>query len=196
MSRRKLVLLAGPNGAGKSTLAPLLLRDTLEVVEFVNADLVAKGLSAYNTEGQAVAAGRIVLARLHELAEHRIDFAFESTLASRSFAPWIDRLCRSGRYDFQLVFLWLRSEEIALARVRARVEVGGHGVPDEVVRRRYDRGIRNFFSLYAPLAKSWRFYDNSGPRRRRLVAVGGARRAEKVSEARLWKRIKEEYGAE
>jgi predicted ABC-type ATPase len=115
----KVVLLAGPNGAGKSTLAPALLRDTLHVSNFVNADVIAHGLSAYGTD-QSIAAGRIMLERLHDLAERRADFAFESTLASRSFAPWIASLCREKGYEFHLVFIWLRTPGIAIARVKAR----------------------------------------------------------------------------
>ena len=159
--RPSVVILAGPNGAGKSTVAPALLHDAFGIDEFVNADVIARGLSAFDPDRVAIAAGRIMLARLHELAEQRADFAFETTLASRSFAPWLRSLRISG-YDLHLFFLWLSSADLAIARVADRVGMGGHFVPDEVVRRRYLAGIRNFFSLYRPLATTWALYNTSG----------------------------------
>ena len=142
--RPSIVILAGPNGAGKSTVAPALLHDAFGVDEFVNADVIARGLSAFDPDRVAITAGRIMLARLHELAAQRADFAFETTLASRSFAPWLRGLRMSG-YDLHLFFLWLSSADLAIARVADRVGMGGHFVPDDVVRRRYLAGIRNFF---------------------------------------------------
>ena len=159
--RPSLVILAGPNGAGKSTAAPSLLHGALGVDEFVNADVIARGLSAFDPESVAIAAGRIMLARLRELAAQRTDFAFETTLASRSFAPWLRDLATSG-YDIHLVFLWLPSAEFALERVAERVRAGGHDVPVETVRRRCRSGMHNFFSLYEPLVTTWRLYDSSG----------------------------------
>ena len=134
-------MLAGPNGAGKTTSARLLLQDALAVREFVNADTIAQGLSAFDVDAAAIRAGRIMLDRIHELARERADFAFETTLASRSFAPWIAQLMREG-FNFDLVFLWLPSPEIAMARVAERVRMGGHAVPENVIRRRYSRGAR------------------------------------------------------
>jgi len=130
-----IVIVAGPNGAGKSTVAPALLHGTLAVDEFVNADVIASGLSAFDPESAAIAAGRVMLARLHELAEQRESFAFETTLASRTFAPWLRDLRASG-YQIHLLFLWLPSAEFALDRVADRVRAGGHNVPAETVRRR------------------------------------------------------------
>ena len=101
-----------------------------------------------------------MLARLHELAAARTTFAFETTLASRSFAPWIRRLVDEG-YEFHLVFFWLPSADVAIQRVASRVRAGGHNVPAETIRRRYTAGIANFFGLYAPLATSWRLLDNT-----------------------------------
>ena len=163
-----VVILAGPNGAGKSTAAPALLHGTLAVNVFVNADVIARGLSAFDPESAAIAAGRIMLARLRELAEQRVSFAFETTLASRTFAPWLQDLRVSG-YEVHFLFLWLPSPEFALERVADRVRAGGHDVPAATVRRRYRAGLRNFFSLYEPLATSWGLYDSSGPEPR-LVA--------------------------
>ena len=108
-----VVILAGPNGAGKSTAAPELLQGELSVREFVNADVIARGLSAFDPDGAAIAAGRVMLARLDELAHQRQSFAFETTLASRSFAPWLRDLRASG-YAVHLFFLWLSSPELAV----------------------------------------------------------------------------------
>jgi len=106
IQRQNLIVIAGPNGAGKSTTAPSLLKGTLKVTEFVNADLIAQGLSGFQPEGAVFHAGRVMLERIHYLARKHINFAFETTLASRTFAPWINEL-RKTDYDFHLVFLWL-----------------------------------------------------------------------------------------
>jgi len=152
--RRPLVIvIAGPNGAGKSTTAPSLLRDALQVSEFVNADTIAGGLSAFRPDSVAIPAGRAMLERIRHLAKAQADFAFETTLASRTFAPWLDRLKRSG-YHVHVLFLWLESADFAVDRVAARVRLGGHDVPEGTVRRRYKRGLRNLFALYMPLADS------------------------------------------
>ncbi len=188
-----IIVIAGPNGAGKSTSAPFLLRDTLGVSEFVNADTIAQGLSAFDPEGAAFAAGRIMLKRLNELAEAKATFAFETTLASRSFAPWLRRQQERG-YRVHLVFLWLPSAEFAIQRVKERVRFGGHFVPIETVRRRYKAGLRNFFELYQPLANRWTFYDNTGTRTPRLVASGTGRTDRQIGDSKLWEEVKKRYG--
>ena len=171
VSRPAIVVLAGPNGAGKTTAAPFVLRDALAVGEYVNADPIAQGLSAFNPEAVAVAAGRIMLARMEELARQRATFGFETTLASRSFAPWLRRRIEDG-YAVHLAFLWLADPEQAVARVARRVALGGHAVPAEVIRRRYAAGLRNFFALYKPIVSSWRLYDSGGRRPPKLIARG------------------------
>ncbi len=183
-----LVVIAGPNGAGKSTTAPVLLRDTLAVSEFVDADVIAQGLSAFDPLGAAIPAGRLMLKRIQELAELRRSFAFETTLASRSLAPWIERLLKDG-YRFHLVFLWLPDSDFACARVAARVRSGGHSVPEDTIRRRYHRGLVNFFDLYRPLANTWRVYDNSHPRGPRCVARGANTAKPLVFDRQTWNRI-------
>ncbi len=185
-----IVVLAGPNGAGKTTAAPFLLRDALSVREYVNADPIAQGLSAFGPESVAVAAGRLMLARIDELAQQRVSFGFETTLASRSFAPWLRARLDEG-YSVHLVFLWLASPELAIARVRRRVQLGGHDVPEEVVRRRYAAGQRNFFELYRPLVSSWRMYD-SGSRMPQLIARGSGKDVD-VIEPAVWGRIVREW---
>jgi predicted ABC-type ATPase len=136
------VVLAGPNGSGKSTLAPRLLKGTLGVSEFVDADVIARGISGFDPERAVFAAGRVMLARVRALAEQRVSFGFETTLASRSFAPWIARLKRAG-YEVHLVFLALPAADVAVRRVAERVRMGGHGVPEVTVRRRYRTGLQN-----------------------------------------------------
>jgi len=185
LSQPSIVVLAGPNGAGKTTAAPFLLRDALEVREYVNADPLAAGLSAFEPESVAIAAGRVMLARINELARRRISFGFETTLASRTFAPWI-RARRGEGYAVHLVFLWLASPELAIARVARRVEMGGHAVPDEVVKRRYAAGLRNFFGLYRPLVTTWQAFDNSEPSGPRRIARGEAGGVVLILQSDLW----------
>jgi predicted ABC-type ATPase len=187
-----VVVLAGPNGAGKSTVSRKVLSPSLGVAHFVNADVIAHGLSAFRSEEMAVKAGRIMLEHLHELSEQKVSFAFETTLASRSFAPWIGKLKERG-YSFQMIFVSLPSAEMAMNRVRDRVRRGGHDVPQDTIRRRYQRGLQNFFHLYRPLADAWWFYDNSFPTRPRLVAQK-VDMIETVRNRPLWLSIEEAYG--
>ncbi|HUW59175.1 MAG TPA: zeta toxin family protein [Planctomycetota bacterium] len=186
-----VVVLAGPNGAGKSTTGPALLRDTFGITEFVNADTIAQGLSAFDPEGVAIDAARVMLTRMHELADEQADFAFETTLSSRTFAPWLADLRKAG-YQIHVLFLWLPSEDLAVERVAARVRMGGHDVPEDVVRRRYRSGLRNFLDLYRPLADSWLLYDNSHVTGPRLVAMGSGVQVTQLEDEARWQQIQEE----
>jgi len=192
IQRQNLIVIAGPNGAGKSTTAPSLLKGTLKVTEFVNADLIAQGLSGFQPESAVFHAGRVMLERIHYLAKKRVEFAFETTLASRTFAPWIIDLRKTG-YAFHLVFLWLPNEDFAIARVAERVRMGGHNVPVETVRRRYHTGLRNFFQLYQPLTDTWRFYDNSYPSGPRLIASGSDLQCDKIKNIEIWNSIMRKF---
>lgn len=183
----RLVVIAGPNGAGKSTLSRSIVHDHYGIGDFVNADAIALGLSAFDPERAAVAAGRVMLSRLQALADVQADFAFETTLASRSFAPWIAELRRRG-YVFHLVFVALPSAEVAIARVRNRVASGGHSIPEDIVRRRHARGLRNFFELYRPLADEWMFFDNSGDRRPRMLSRGGIHMETSALDPEAWRK--------
>lgn len=160
MSTPYVIILAGPNGAGKSTTAPALLRDTLAVEEFVNADAIAFGLSAFAPDKAALQAGRIMLERLDALSKKRVNFAFETTLASRSFVPWLNALQKTG-YKSHLLFLSLPNERAAIERVAARVSLGGHDIPESVIIRRFHAGLSNLFQRYMPIVSSWEIYDNS-----------------------------------
>jgi len=185
-----VVVVAGPNGAGKSTSAPRLLRDTLEVKEFVNADAIALGLSAFQPEAVAIAAGRVMLARINDLARERANFAFETTLASRTFAPWLSRLRASG-YRAHIVFLSLPSAELAVARVRERVKMGGHDVPEIIVRRRFLGGLKNLFDLYRDAVDSWQIYDNSAVTGPQLIAERVAGEAVHILNEVAWTNLQE-----
>jgi predicted ABC-type ATPase len=191
-SRPHVVVLAGPNGAGKSTAAPWLLKGALGVTEFVNADDIAKGLSAFDPEGVAISAGKIMLTRLRELALRRENFAFETTLASRSFAPWLKELISSG-YRFYLTFLYLDSANLACQRVKARVKAGGHSVPEDVIRRRYENGLRNFFRLYTRLATAWLMYNASSAPRLSLIASRSKRGKLWIKDHETWRDLSKKY---
>ncbi|MCC2667513.1 MAG: hypothetical protein K0R24_1164 [Gammaproteobacteria bacterium] len=164
-----LIVIAGSNGSGKTTAAPALLQDALQVDDFVNADVIAQGLCAFQPEKAAIQAGRIMLKRIYSLAEQKANFAFETTLASRTFSTWIPQLKRQG-YKFHLIFLWLKNEKLSVFRVKERVKNGGHSVPEKTIKRRYIAGLRNFFNLYRPLTDSWQFYDNSNVNHLSLIA--------------------------
>ncbi len=185
-----VVVLAGPNGAGKSTSAAHFLRGALAVEEFVNADTIATGLSAYRAQDVAVAAGRILLRRLDYLATKRSDFAFETTLAGRGHLRRLRSLARSG-YRTHLVFLALPSADLAVARVADRVEGGGHDVPEEVIRRRFRAGVRNLFEHYVDQVDGWQVYDNAGAEGPHLIASQSPGSVMSVPDQAAWDRLKE-----
>lgn len=155
-----LYVVAGPNGSGKSTFARLFLPEYADCREFVNADLIAAGISPFNPESLALQAGKLMLERIEALAEARVDFGFETTLAGKSWVPLLQRFRAQG-YRLHIFFLWIPAPELALSRIAERVRAGGHSIPDEVVRRRFHRGLRNFFEIYAPLVDAWLLLDAS-----------------------------------
>lgn len=161
MSEKKILIIAGPNGAGKTTFAQEFLPDEAKCPHFVNADLIAAGLSPFAPELVAVRAGRIMLDQIHEHVRKGESFAFETTLSGRIYLQLIPRWQAQG-YAAKLFFLKLPSPEMAVARVRQRVAAGGHNVQEDVVRRRFDAGLRNFEQVYKPLVDEWVLYDNSG----------------------------------
>lgn len=188
---KKIYIVSGCNGAGKTTASYTILPEILDCKEFVNADEIAKGLSPFQPETVAFEAGRIMLERLDDLLLANENFAFETTLASRTFARFIKR-ARALGYEVTLLFFWLNSKELAVSRVKKRVEEGGHHIPVEVIRRRYDRGLSNFFELYLPLVKHWMFIDNSGtPYKEICQSIEGK---VEILENDKWNTIKEKYG--
>jgi predicted ABC-type ATPase len=155
-----LYMIGGPNGAGKTTAAMNIMPAVIDCFEYVNADAIAGGLSPFRPAEVSINAGRLMLKRIRELADKREDFAFETTMASRSFALFL-KSCKKSGYMIHLIYIWLQSPELAIARVAERVKSGGHFVPDETVRNRYHRGLYNFFHIYMQIADNWAFYDNS-----------------------------------
>jgi predicted ABC-type ATPase len=156
-----LYIVAGPNGAGKTTFARKFLPKYAECTQFINADLIAQGLSPFAPDTAALRAGRLMLERIADLARQRVDFGVETTLSGRSYAPLFRRLKDEG-YRAYLFFLWLPEVDTAVARVADRVRRGGHNVPEADIRRRYARGLRNFADVYRPLLDGWILFDNTG----------------------------------
>ena len=160
---KRALVIAGPNGAGKTTFAREFLPQEAGVVEFVNADLIAAGLSPLDPDRAAVRAGRIMVQLIRDHVARGRDFAFETTLAGRRYAQAIPRWQAAG-YSVGLIFLSLPSPEFAIERVASRVSRGGHSVPDDVVRRRFASGHENFERVYKRLVDHWKLYDNRGSR--------------------------------
>ena len=185
--RPRLYVFGGPNGAGKSTLSQRILADVSRAPEFVNADVIARGLAGLDPDIAAFAAGRVMLAHMRELLREKRTFAFESTLSSKTFAAFLQRAIDDGYY-VELTYVWLSSAALAVKRVKHRFATGGHFIPEAVVRRRYPRSACNARWRYFPLVDRWRVYDNSefAPR---LVAEGGRDHAERVYDSGVWKRF-------
>ena len=153
-------VIAGPNGAGKTTFSAEFLPDFVKCREFLNAELIAAGLSPFPPETQNLRAGRLLLTRIKELTKASQDFGFETTLAGRGYIPKLNEMKNHG-YRIVLFFLWLPSADLAVARVKNRVRQGGHNVPEPVIRRRFESGIRNLFQLYRARVDAWWLYDAS-----------------------------------
>ena len=161
MSRPNLYIIAGPNGAGKTTFARKFLPRYADCKQFVNADLIAGGLAPFSPETAALRAGRLLLEQIRLLAEKRSDFGFETTLSGVTYVSLLRKLKAQG-YRTQMFFLWIPTVELALRRIADRVRMGGHDIPEKVVRRRFYKGLRNLFKLYRPVLDSWTIFDNSG----------------------------------
>lgn len=157
----KCVVIAGPNGAGKTTFARQYLTKHADVVHFINADLIAGGLSPLRPDLAAVSAGKLVLSEISRLTAARECFAFESTLSGFAYKRRLEQLRESG-YRIEIAYLQLPNPELALQRISTRVKQGGHDVPAVDVRRRFKRSWKNFQTVYKPLADAWAVYDNSG----------------------------------
>jgi predicted ABC-type ATPase len=155
-----LYVIAGPNGSGKTTFSKKFLPDYVECLEFVNVDLIAKGLSPFTPERAILQAGRIMLEQIHSLGNRGIDFGFETTLAGKTYIKLLNELKQKG-YSIHLFFLWIKNVKLALERIELRVQQGGHSIPEATVRRRFRRGIFNFFHEYQPIVDSWVIFDNS-----------------------------------
>ncbi len=161
MNEARALIIAGPNGAGKTTFAREFLPHEANCPAFINADLIAAGLSPFAPEHAAIKAARLMLQEMDEYASRGESFAFETTLSGRSYLNRIDQW-RAAGYKISLYFLMLDSPELAVARVAERVRQGGHDVPEAVIRRRYAAGLRNFRDIYRDSVDDWMLFDNSG----------------------------------
>lgn len=160
MKDKNLYIIAGCNGAGKTTASYSILPEILDCREFVNADEIAKGLSPFQPEKVSFEAGRIMLNRIDELFKKEVDFAFETTLSAKSYISIVKKAQAQG-YFVTLIFFWLNSVELAKQRVQIRVNEGGHNIPQDVIERRYSRGIKNLFEIYLDKCNNVMLFDNS-----------------------------------
>ncbi len=160
MAKKNLYIIAGCNGAGKTTASYTILPEILDCKEFVNADEIAKGLSPFQPESVALEAGRIMIKRINELIERNQDFAFETTLSSKSYKQKII-IAKEQGYTITLLFFWLNNIDLAKERVKIRVKEGGHDIPENVIERRYIKGIINLFDIYLSLVDNAFIIDNS-----------------------------------
>ena len=158
---KRIVVIAGPNGAGKTTFAREFLPHEANCPDFINADLIAAGLSPFKPESAALRAGRLMLEEIYEKIRQGKSFAFETTLSGRTYMKLLSD-CRKQGYRILLVFLSLPSSDMAIARVAARVAQGGHNVPETDIRRRFEAGLKNFQDAYKKIVDAWILYDNSG----------------------------------
>lgn len=178
-----LYIISGCNGAGKTTASLTVLPETLQCTEFVNCDELAKGLSPLNPDSARFAAGRLMLSRIHKHIANNVDFAVETTLATKTYRSFIEKSKELG-YTVDLIYFWLHSPELALKRIAERVKHGGHNVDETTVRRRYVMGIRNLFELYCPIVDHFIIIDNSVIPRE-VVAEGNSKTIKIYNEEKL-----------
>ncbi len=155
-----LYIIAGCNGAGKTTASFTVLPEMLDCDEFINADEIARGISPLNPEKASIEAGRYMLTKIEKLIAGKKDFAFETTLATKSYVNTAEKAKQNG-YQIVLVFFWLDSVSLAIERVKTRVLDGGHNIPEPVIIRRYYSGLSNLFNLYIPICDYWMIFNNS-----------------------------------
>ena len=183
-------IIAGPNGAGKTTFATKFLPVYAQCRNFINPDLLARAFSPFDPDGGMLHAGRVVLERIAEFTQARKDFAFETTLSGRAYVPLLRRVKERG-FRLHMFYLWIPSVDLALFRIRDRVESGGHNVPEPDVRRRFGRTLRNLFALYRPLLDTLHFFDNSSETPR-LVFKDAAGQAI-INDGPLYERLRQEF---
>jgi len=186
---KTLYIIAGCNGAGKTTASLTMLPEIWNCCEFVNADEIARGLSPYNPESMAIEAGRLMLKRIDTLIEGSESFSIETTLSTKSYSKLIDMAHEKG-FSVQLLFFWLPTPQMAIERVKQRVQEGGHNIPTDVILRRYSAGIENFFKIYKDIVDSWMLVENySVPRI--IIASGGKKVGCKINNVELFNKLQE-----
>ena len=193
MEMKRLYIIAGPNGAGKTTASYTILPEIFDCNEFVNADEIARGLSPFNPDMVAFHAGRIMLERINELLNNGKTFALETTLSTKSYVSFIKKAKVNG-YEVILLFLRLDSQELAIERVKTRVIEGGHNIPENVIRRRYENGLKNLFQRYIAIVDKWILIDNS--KKSFNFIAEGANDERIIKDQELWDElIKKYYGS-
>jgi len=183
-----LYIIAGPNGAGKTTASYTILPEILNCKEFINADEIAKGISPFQPETVSILAGRIMLERINELLNQQVDFAIETTLTTLSYRKTIELARRKG-YQITLLYFWLNDVKLAIERVKIRVSEGGHNIPEDVIIRRYYKGIYNLYNTFIGLSDYWSVLDNSY-QSNTLIAEGIADSEITIYDTEIWKIIK------
>lgn len=193
--KMNLYIIAGCNGAGKTTASFTVLPEMLNCREFVNADEIAAGISPFNPEGVAIQAGRLMIDRIIQLLKDGETFAFETTLATRSYVKLIQQAKKRG-YFVTLLFFSLSSSEQAQRRVAQRVSMGGHNIPSDVIVRRYEAGLQNLFQLYMPVCDYWTLYDNSNCPAVRIASGFGTEKIEVFEKERYFELRKKYFTPE
>ena len=193
--KMNLYIIAGCNGAGKTTASFTVLPEMLNCREFVNADEIAAGISPFNPEGVAIQAGRLMIDRIIQLLKDGETFAFETTLATRSYVKLIQQAKKRG-YFVTLLFFSLSSSEQAQRRVAQRVSMGGHNIPSDVIVRRYEAGLQNLFQLYMPVCDYWTLYDNSNCPAVRIASGFGTEKIEVFEKERYFELRKKYFKSE
>lgn len=186
-----IYIIAGCNGAGKTTASYAILPKMLNCREFVNADSIAVGISPFQSEKVAFEAGRVMLKRINQLIQKKVNFAFETTLTTKSYVQKIIK-CKKIGYEIILVYFWLNSSELAIKRIKERVKKGGHNIPDNIVRRRYKGGLQNLFKKFIQLSDYWFIIDNSKTTPA-LIAEGNKIYEKFVYNNEIWTKIKSSY---
>lgn len=183
-----LYIIAGCNGAGKTTASYTVLPEILNCKEFVNADEIAKGLSPFRPESVSIQAARLMLERINQLLTQNVDFAIETTLTTRSYQKTIE-LAKLGNYSITLLFFWLNDVNLAIERVKSSVSDGGHNIPEEVIIRRYYRGISNLMQIFLKLCDYWILIDNS-KRSFTIIAEGNEGFQTTIYDDATWTKLK------
>lgn len=187
---KKLYIIAGCNGAGKTTASYTILPEILECEEFVNADEIAKGLSPFNPEKAGIQAGRLMLQRIKSMIQSEQNFAFETTLSTKSYKNFVIE-AQKNEFSVTLLFFWLNSQNLAVKRVGTRVKEGGHNILEDVIRRRYENGLKNFFTIFKDLVDSWTLIDNSGEPYQ--IIAEGSKNNMRIENGLVWDKLNKKY---